>query len=442
MRQVDGQRVVLDDDTSGRIIGLLSLIERGRAFFTCQAATEVTAVCLPWAQLDAVVAVNPELSRQLTRQLIHSLSARVRRVVDLQASVQRLNAELLGERDRLAEALRQLSATQMRLIETGRMATVGQLVAGIAHELNNPVTAIRRAADYVLEDVSSLIGQMPDNEPILAMITSAVTTSPQPTEALRRAEQALADAIRDEGAARRLVKIGITSADEFHRWFDRVRPPEREALLSRLESAYQLGTFLRNLQGGAERISQIVSTLRSYARTSHGAVGAVDLNKTLEDTLLLFGGSARLVELRRDYGDLPPIEGDPGQLCQVWTNIVANALEAIQGRGSVLVQSDAAADGSVRVRITDDGPGIPAGHIERVFDLNFTTKHNPTSFGLGMGLVICRQIVLRHEGRIEVESVPGRTCFTITLPTRLSADARRAIEESARGIVEPRSAGS
>lgn len=432
-RRADGQEVVLDDDASGRIIGLLSLVARGRAYFTCQAVTDVVAICLPWSRLDALVGADPQLSRQFSRQLLRSLGARVRRVVQLQASVQELNGELRAERDRLADALNQLSATQMRLIETGRMATLGQLVAGIAHELNNPVTVIRRTADYVLEDVSTLVGQVKENEGLLAMITSALTTSPVPTEQLRAQEAALAGALRDPALARRLVGIGVTTEADAKRWLGQARPADAGPLLARLEAGYQLGTFLRNLQGAAERISRIVGTLRSYARTHEGTVVEVNVNKTLEDTLLLFGGSARLVTLKREYGDIPSIEGDPGQLSQVWTNIVSNAMEAIQGRGELLVQSDAPRPDAVRVRFTDTGPGIKPEHLGRLFELNFTTKHNVTSFGLGMGLAICRQIVLRHEGQIDVESRPGRTCFSITLPTKLSPEARRAIEESARG---------
>lgn len=431
-RRVEGQQVVLDDDASGRIIGLLSLVARGRAYFTCQAVTNVTAVRVPWETLDALLTADPSLSRQFFRQLLRSMGSRVRRIVDLQASVQRLNEELRGERDRLADALKQLSAAQARLIETGRMATLGQLVAGIAHELNNPVTVIRRTADYILEDVSALVGELPEHEGLLAMITSALTTAPPPTELLRQREASLAASLGDPDLARRLVAVGICTRDEYDRWFATVPKDRRAAWLGRLEAGFQLGAFLRNLQGAAERIGRIVGSLRGYARTQVGAVGDVNVNKTLEDTLLLFAAGARLVTLTRRYGDIPTIEADPGQLGQVWSNIIANALEAVEGRGELVVETDAPAAGVVRVRFTDNGPGIKPEHLARVFDLNFTTKHNPTSFGLGMGLVICRQIVMRHEGRIEVESQPGRTCFSITLPTRLSEEAKQAIEAASR----------
>lgn len=429
-RRRDGHKVSLDDDTSGRIIGMLSFATRRTAFFTCTAVTPVVAAKLTWERLDELLRAERSLSESFLIQLVRTLGGRVRHIVELQANVQRLNAELTVERDRATQALHDLAATQTRLVESERMATLGQLVAGIAHELNNPITAIRRSVDYVTEDVSAFIAEVPDNDALLAMVTSAITTSPLSTEELRRRREILARELADDALAGKLVEIGITTPGEFHRWFGRTSGARRAALLERLTRAHQLGTFLRNLQGAAERVSRIVGTLRSYARVQHGIVSDIDLNRTLEDTLLLFGSALRAVEVRREYAQLPEVEGDAGQLNQVWTNILSNAIEAMGGAGKLLVQTDAPDAAHVRVRITDSGPGIKPENLGRIFELNFTTKHGPSSFGLGMGLVICRQVVGRHEGLIEVSSTPGKTTFSVILPVKLSSGAKRIIEQS------------
>ena len=121
-------------------------------------------------------------------------------------------------------------------------------------------------------------------------------------------------------------------------------------------------------------------------------------------------------EVVRQYGDLPKIQCRPGELNQVWTNLVSNAVEAMDSKGTLTVQTDAPDPKLVRVRITDTGAGIPPANLPHIFDMNFTTKRGQAQFGLGMGLVICRQIVTRHGGTITVESRPGHTCFTVELP--------------------------
>jgi C4-dicarboxylate-specific signal transduction histidine kinase len=431
-RTLDGADVALDDDASGRIIGLLSVESRGNAFFSCAAITPVVAALIPWTHLDAVLHADPDLAGQFTMNLARALGARVRHIADLQADVQRLNDELTTERDRLQVALRDLASAQTRLIENDRLAVLGQLVAGIAHELNNPVTAIRRAADYVLEDVSDLLGSQPGNDVMLALVESAITMEPVSTETLRNRAQTLAQEVQDPSIASRLVKIGVIHRADAERLLGRTKSDAREAQLNRLERAFELGTFLRNIRTASDRVSAIVQTLKTYARSSGGAVADININRGLDDTLLLFSSKTRSIEVQRSFEPVSTVEGDPAQLNQVWTNLVSNAIEAINGSGTLEVATRC--DGSdVVVHVIDSGGGIPQEHVARIFDLNFTTKRGPTGFGLGMGLAICQQIVARHEGRIRVaESGPGRTVFEVRLPQRLSPDARRSIEQGAQ----------
>jgi signal transduction histidine kinase len=136
----------------------------------------------------------------------------------------------------------------------------------------------------------------------------------------------------------------------------------------------------------------------------------------IEETLLLLGHALARIEVVRDYADVPQVTAYPGELAQVWTNLITNAIQAMEGEGVLTVAVDAPDPGSVRVAVVDDGPGIPPEDLDRIFDLHFTTKHGRVEFGLGLGLRIAHDVVAPHHGRIAVESRPGRTAFTVTLP--------------------------
>ncbi len=410
--------VVFHRESVGRIIGLLALAGRQKAFFSCRAVTPVTAIYLSWAELDKALERQPTLLFYFLTVLVRSVSRRLRRIVELQLEIEQLNRTLADERDHLALTLQRLEEAQTRLIEQEKMATLGQLVAGIGHELNNPATAISRAADYLLEDIPPLLAELPESQFLMDALHSALGATPLPTEELRRRRDALAAQLGNDALARRLLRVGVTTFDDYHRLFGSDPAEVRDRRLQLRERAYQLGTSLRNIRSSGERISAIVKSLRSYARADGDAFTDTNIHEGIEDTLLLFGAQLHGVEIIREYGDLPIIKGIPAQLNQVWTNLIANALDAMENQGTLRIETQAQED-RVIVRIIDSGRGIAPEHQKRVFDLNFTTKHTGTGFGLGMGLVICRQIVHRHNGTIQIESVPGRTCVEVVLPTNL-----------------------
>jgi signal transduction histidine kinase len=151
----------------------------------------------------------------------------------------------------------------------------------------------------------------------------------------------------------------------------------------------------------------------------------IDVHDSLEETLLLFGHDLREIEVEREYGELPPIDGYPGQLNQVWTNLISNAIQAMERSGTLTIETASPDPAHVRVRVIDSGPGIDPDHVDQVFDMHFTTREGRVEFGLGLGLRIAQEIILRHAGTIEVESQPGRTCFTVTVPVRQLPDEHR-----------------
>jgi signal transduction histidine kinase len=186
-----------------------------------------------------------------------------------------------------------------------------------------------------------------------------------------------------------------------------------------LERFYRIGTSLRGIDASAERIVNLVGSLHSYVRSGDHVVEAFDVRRGIDETLLLLGHDLGRIHVETTYADdLPRISGYPSELNQVWTNLITNAIHAMdQDNARLSVIVDTGDGGAVRVRVTDNGHGIPAGDLERIFEPAFTTKAGRVQFGLGLGLQIVKDIIVRHAGSIEVESYPGRTCFTVLLPS-------------------------
>lgn len=421
-RRSDGRDVVFHAHSAGRIIGLLSLAQGRRAFFTCKALTDLSVIPLSMEQLDQAMECDPILSVHFVTALVRSLARRIKRSAELKVEVENLNGRLRSERDQLAEAFHRLEEAQMQLVASGKLATLGELTAGIAHELNNPVTAIRRSADFLAEDIAKLMERVPDGPECTAAMEHALMSAPMSTREVREKGRALFAVVGDDPLTRRLVKIGVADAESFKHSFAGLDVRARDERLATMERYHALGEALRNIRSCGDRIAALVGSLRSYARTSDQPQDGVDVHEGLEDTLRLFGHALREVHVKRSYGELRPIEGHPGELNQVWTNLIANALHAIMHAGEIRIETDQPDAEHVRVRIIDTGEGIPAEKLDSIFEMHFTTKGGRVEFGLGLGLPISRQIIARHGGTITVDSQPGQTCFTVILPIRFPRD--------------------
>jgi signal transduction histidine kinase len=413
---VDGDEMPFHVRTAGRILGILALARNEPAYFSARAETDVTAIDLTVAQLEDALQRSETLGGLFVSVLLRSMVRRIRRSVELRLDLDRARLELKEERDQLALALQQLDMAQSQLIEQERMALLGQLVAGVGHELNNPVAAILRAAEYIEEDVTALTTRHPEAKRFTDALLGALHAEPVSTRVEREQRRELAKALGDDALAGRLVRAGITTAEAARELLRDTPEPGREALLSSLEAYRRLGTAIRNLRTGGTRIASLVGSLRSYARRPEEVVDDVDLRQGLDETLLLLGHRMRNVTVERRYDPIPPISARPGELNQVWTNLMVNAVQVMEGSGTLEVVTDQPSPGEVRVQVIDGGPGIPPEDMHRIFDLAFSTKQGRVDFGLGLGLRIAQDIVARHGGRIDVESRPGRTCFAVTLP--------------------------
>jgi signal transduction histidine kinase len=318
-------------------------------------------------------------------------------------------------------------------LQVEKMASLGKLAAGLAHELNNPASAATRSARLVTAAVDELdaaaraLGAAGLNEKEMALVDRVRTRcSDAPTSVLTPLERA----DREDTIARWL---GQHDVDESF------APPLAETdaspeLLDELAaglSAERLGPTLRWLAAGctlrglsrdieraASRVHTLVSAVKGFTYMDQArAPEPVDIGKGLADTLALLAAKARgkAVSLTNEVpADLPRARGVGGELNQVWANLVDNALDAVPEGGRIVVS--ARAEGPrVIVRVTDNGPGIPAEVRSRIFDPFFTTK--PVGQGTGLGLDIVRRLLDQNNATIDVDSAPGRTEFRVDLPT-------------------------
>lgn len=311
-----------------------------------------------------------------TQQLLASLEK-------THEALQRSQTELRWQKMQLEQAFHQLQQTQAQLVQTEKMSSLGQLVAGVAHEINNPVSFIYGNINFAQEYTSNLL---------------------------------------------EIVKLYGRHCQDPH--------PEIEELAKAIELDFLLEDFpnmLSSIKIGAERLGEIVKSLRNFSRKDEAEVKAVDIHEGIESTLMILQNRLKAtpkreaIALIKEYGNLPPIECYAGQLNQVFMNILSNAIDALEevfsGSSSsqeaiptILIRTEVVKSDQIAIKIADNGPGMPEGVREKILDPFFTTK--PVGKGTGLGLSISYQIVTeKHQGSLQCISAPGQgTEFLIQIP--------------------------
>lgn len=435
-RQSEAGEILMHHASTGRIIGLLGAGDESAAFFTSIVTEEVTGIRATLSELNQVIFADSYVLLLVAALFLRTLDRRLRRAEALHVEQAELADQLALERTNLAKALTKLRETREEMAAQARFASLGELAAGVAHELNNPVAAIRRGADYLDEDIKALIATCPDRawrELALQSLGSAENASVRSTKEVRAAKKELAKIIKDPSLVERLVVAGVFDPDMARALLASGNTPD----LGALEQSAAIGTNLRNLRNASGRIVELVASLRSYARPDGDPVENVNVNDGLSDTLRLLSHRLDKVEVSVEYGELPPISCHPGQLDQVWTNLITNAVEAMTDAapqsastredatnqqttvGSLTIETSALTSDSIRLTFRDTGPGIAADVIDYIFEPHFTTKGGEVRFGMGIGLGVCRSIVENHGGTIRLENVenPTGTLATVELPT-------------------------
>lgn len=334
-----------------------------------------------------------------------------------------------------------LRNTEAMLRQSEKMAALGTIAAGVAHELNNPAAAVGRAAAQLrsalgeverVEVAFNALPLDPERRAAFAQMRERVAQEAKQIPALdplARADlesevQEWLEAHQVQDAwevAPRLIELGFNPGrlDELVSLFSREQLPPA---LTWLAARGNVEALLGELASSSERISTIVKAIKSYSYLDQAPVQEVDVHAGIEDTLVILRHKLKQgITVKREYSrELPRIEAYASELNQVWTNIVDNAIDAMKGQGVLTIRTYPEGE-RVVVEICDNGPGIPEEIQPRIFEPFFTTK--PVGSGTGLGLHISYNIiVLKHHGQITVESHPGNTCFKVALPLRLSGN--------------------
>ncbi len=314
-----------------------------------------------------------------------------------------------------------------------RLASLGKLSAGLAHELNNPASAASRAASQLREtlkrikEASQQLGaralspaQKAEIEKLETGLMQQSGKPPLTGLAATNLEEKIDELLRSHGQNdlwQLAADLARSNVDPhcLEQLFSSMDGDTVRAALVRIAALLEISALLDQIESSTSRISNLVRAIKEYTFMDQAPVQNVDIVKSLENTLTILNYKLKHgVTVERDYGTVPLLVNSFGSdLNQVWTNIIDNAIDAMKGKGKLLVR--AYSEGNfVVVEIIDDGPGIPPEIQPRIFEPFFTTKK--VGEGTGLGLDTVQRIVKKHNGTIQVESKPGKTCFQIWLP--------------------------
>jgi signal transduction histidine kinase len=381
----------------GAVTGLLPFSRMKQFTVSGRAETDSRALRFPASQFPDLIQKMPEL----TKRLVGLMSDRIRETTRLEQ-----------QRDRLA--------------------SLGKLSAGLAHELNNPASAAKRAASQLghilkkIRDASLELGKRDlssaQKSEIDKLEASFTKQDVVPPDALIMSdlEDQIDSLLRSHGQndlwllaaglARRNIKPEVIES-----LFASLDGDTARAALVRIAASVEVASLLHEIESSTSRISDLVGAIKEYTHMDQAPVLNVDVVRSLETTLTILNHKLKQgVLVQRDYKSVPLLVNSFGsELNQVWTNIIDNAIDAMHGKGRLRVRTYRD-DGCVVVEIGDDGPGIPDEVQPHIFEPFFTTKG--VGEGTGLGLDTVQRIVKKHRGNIQVSSKPGDTRFQVWLP--------------------------
>lgn len=381
---------------------------------------------------DERIEILKLLSNQAAISIVHARLYQqvVEHATSLEKRVEDRTAELNQSNEILQKTLDDLHAAQDHLVQQEKMAALGKLVAGVAHELNTPLGAINTSAGNLKRAIAETLSNLPLIYSVLShsqknVFNELVVEIERNKKLLTSREERviarrLADEMSDAGVANSremaYLFVQLNIYDNPLRFKELIEHSHKEFVFN---MAYHIATIVsnsRNIHNAVDRASKIVFALKSFAHfDQHGLKVEADIKDGIESVLTIYHNQIKQgIELIRDYDEIPKILCYPDELNQVWINLIHNALQAMQFNGTLTVMLKKM-DQSVVVTIGDTGCGIPMNIRHRIFEPFFTTK--PAGEGSGLGLDIVRRIVQKHEGSITIESKENEwTVCKVSLP--------------------------
>ena len=345
------------------------------------------------------------------------------------ASLTAVNQSLSHQLESQASLTEQLNQAEAAALQSEKMATLGMLMAGVAHEINTPLGAIQASAENLDFSLGQTLQYLPQlcrclgKEQLVAFSQLLTWAEQDKGNRSSRQERQLKRELKDKLEALNIENARsiatILSPMGIEQELDPILPiltsPDVDMIL---DAAYNLNAIQdngNNIGMAIGRANNIVASLRNYARKGSQSQPALsDLRTGMDTVLTLYQNKLKHgVEVQKNYEDVPPLLCYPEELDQAWANLIGNAIQAMDGKGQLVI-SLTQEEGQLIITITDSGPGIPQEAQSQIFAPYFTTK--PMGEGSGLGLSITQKIIKRHGGSIELESRPGKTSFRIHLP--------------------------
>lgn len=377
------------------------------------------------------LAVSNYRKNEVTKALEESERKLLALNESLESTVKERTLNLKNANEDLEKTISDLKKAQAQLVLSEKMASLGQLVAGIAHEINNPVAAIRASNSNLKQILNFSKGgrfnidlNLLLKEPDLISLASQLLFQAKSKQShlSGRARMTKRDQMEDWMSKHQIESI--LADDLIDCGLDNVLLNEFPSLLAHDSFEEVLKLLIEEINVtqcisiidlAVERASKMTFALKNFARFDQAIeCESVDVIENIETVITIYQNQFRQnVTLKRDFGSIPEIQGYPEELLHLWTNLIYNGIQAMNFEGELCIRTELVGD-KVRVTVEDTGKGIPLGLRERIFEPFFTTK--PLGEGSGLGLDICKKIINHHQGSIDFESEPGKTKFFVELP--------------------------
>ncbi len=406
---------------SGALIGIAAFTTGHPSLTTAKTIEKCRFLRIPKLDVDNLIENHPQMGRYLDELILANLLERFRQNIMLQMKLNSANDKLKDERNDLKQAYRDLQEAQNKLVHQEKLATLGQLVAGFAHEVNNPTAALLRSTDTLEHQMRKFMvrfyedGNSDKYDEISFFEMGKMAGFPD-TSTIRKRSNILKEEFPD--AQNSQIRLMAQMQPELIQKLKKINDKDSNKLPFYLDQ-FEFGKMFQNIESAGERIAGLVKSLKSYSRSdTEDQYEWIDIREGIHDTLQLTSNRIKFYDIYTDLPEIPKIHADAAGLNQVWTNIVLNASDVMGKAGGLDIRCGSTEE-EVWVSIRDDGPGIEEEILEKIFEPNYTTKKTGKKFGLGLGLSISKEIVNQHGGTIEAENADeGGARFTVRLPVK------------------------
>lgn len=406
---------------SGALIGIAAFTTGLPSLTTAKTAEKCRFLRIPKSDVDSLIESHPQMGRYLDELILANLLERFRQNIILQMKLNSANEKLKDERNELKQAYRDLQEAQNKLVHQEKLATLGQLVAGFAHEVNNPTAALLRSTDTLEHQMRKFMVRFykdgkSDKYDEMSFFEKGKMAGFPDTSTIRERSKTLKEEFPD--AQNSQIRLMAQMQPELIQKLKEINDKDSEKLPFYLDQ-FEFGKMFQNIESAGERIGGLVKSLKSYSRAdTEDQYEWIDIREGIHDTLQLTSNRIKYYEIYTDLPEIPKVLADAAGLNQVWTNIILNASDVMGKKGALDIRCGST-DEEVWVSIRDDGPGIEEAILEKIFEPNYTTKKTGKKFGLGLGLSISKEIVNQHGGTIKAENAnEGGARFTVRLPMK------------------------